>query len=399
MSLWNRLIAVALLALAGCEPAGDVGPVPEDGTLGQTGADDEALRLAEALDPLPGGWATIEPGGETICSDGSDYRFFVRRGDPQKLVVYFQGGGACWLGDNCSQHREPTYKISVAADEPERFRGIFDFHHDDNPFADYSFVMVPYCTADVHLGDSVTHYDVEATATLPAHRATIHHKGIVNAESVLAWTYEHFVGPREIFVSGSSAGAIPSPYYAWLIAEAYPDARIAHLGDGAGGYRWSDGVAANPVDAWGTLEHLARHPEFAGLTEREFTFESLYIAAARRFPGILFTQYDAAEDSVQKRFLAMGGGATTSLQELLAANHADVRDAVENFRVFVAGGDSHTILARPEFYTYHVDGIRVRDWVAALARFEAVDDVICKRCAAAEEIGGSGPHGEGAAGD
>jgi hypothetical protein len=377
--------AAALLALAGCEPAGDVGPVPDDGALGQSEVDVDELRLAAALDPLREGWTTIEPGGDTICSDGSDYRFFVRRGDPEKLVVYFQGGGACWFADNCSTQLNPSYKVNVGENEPERYRGIFDFNHEENPFADYSFVMVPYCTADVHLGDTVTRYEAPATESQAAHQVVIHHKGIVNAEAALTWTHQHFLDPREVFVTGSSAGAIPSPYYAWRVAEAYPDAHIAQLGDGAGGYRRSEALQNNPITAWGTLDYLSRYPEFAGMTERDFTYESLYVAAARRFPGTLFAQYDAAEDAVQKRFLTLGGSAPANLRDLLLANHADIRDEVDNFRAYVAGGDSHTILARPEFYTYHVGGVRIRDWVAGLARFEAVADVTCDRCGVAEE--------------
>jgi hypothetical protein len=386
MMEWKWLGAAALLALAGCEPAGDVGPVPDNGTLGQTEIDHETLRIAAALDPLREGWTTIEPGGDTICSDGSEYRFFVRRGDPEKLVVYFQGGGACWFADNCSQARNPTYKVNVGDSEPERYHGIFDFHHDENPFADYSFVMVPYCTADVHLGDTVTRYDAQGTDGQAPHQVVIHHKGTVNAEAALTWTVQHFLEPREIFVTGSSAGAIPSPYYAWRVAEAYPNARIGHLGDGAGGYRRTGSLENNPVSAWGTLEYLSRHAEFADMTERDFTYESLYIAAAKRFPNILLAQYDAAEDEVQRRYLALSGNSAPSLRDLLLANHADIRREANNFRAYMAGGDSHTILARPEFYTYHVGGIRIRDWVASLARFEVVDDVICQRCATAEEM-------------
>ena len=43
-------------------------------------------------------WETVVPGGDTICSDGSPYRFFVHRGDPGKLLIEFEGGGACWSG-------------------------------------------------------------------------------------------------------------------------------------------------------------------------------------------------------------------------------------------------------------------------------------------------------------
>ena len=60
-----------------------------------------------------------------------------------------------------------------------------------------------------------------------AHLFTVQHKGYINADAVLDWIYAHFFTPVEIFVTGSSAGSIPSPYYAMRIAGKYPDARIA----------------------------------------------------------------------------------------------------------------------------------------------------------------------------
>src|SRR5688500_18322802 len=47
-------------------------------------------------------WQAIEPGGDTICSDGSPYRFFVHPGDPARLLFEFEGGGACWSAETCA---------------------------------------------------------------------------------------------------------------------------------------------------------------------------------------------------------------------------------------------------------------------------------------------------------
>jgi hypothetical protein len=386
-----RCLAAAgcLLLLAACDPAEqpnrDEHEQPAEPGPGASAEDAEA-------DPLAGlapGWNAIDGGGDTVCSDGSDYRFFVRPGAPDKLVVYFQGGGACWFGANCDPHLEPSYKQTVAADEMQRYRGIFELDNPENPFADHSFVVAPYCTGDVHLGDNVATYEAPAAEEHEAHEQTIHHKGIVNALAVLEWTYRHF-DPADIFVTGSSAGAIPSPYYAWKIAEHYPDARIAQLGDGAGGYRRSGDTNMARMEQWGTMRHLEQYPEFADMPMSEFAYEDLYVAAAKRYPDITFAEYDAAEDQTQKRFLAMGGSDTTTLRDLLLANHADVRAEVDNFRTYIAGGDSHTILARPEFYTFQVNGRRVRDWVADLASYQNVEDVACDPCDVAEVLAEGG---------
>jgi Pectinacetylesterase len=345
------------------------------------------------LGGLSPGWNTIEPAGATTCSDGTPYKFMVRPGDPAKLVVYFQGGGGCFDARTCDPDVEPTYTVNLAELDLARYHGIFAFDHPENPFSGASFVFAPYCTADVHIGDRESTYQAPESEGHPAHEVTIRHRGAQNAAAVLDWTYAHFFRPESVFVSGSSAGSIPSPYYALRLAKRYPQARVAQLGDGSGGYR-GIGSTTRPHQQWGTLEVVADVPELAALTAEEFNFEQLYIASAKLLPNVTFAAYDSAEDAVQLQFLALGGNQTDRLQPLLEANQADIRAAAHNFRAYIAGGDVHTILARPEFYTYHVGGRRVRDWVAALAAGEPVEDVKCVDCTVAEML----PPPEGAPG-
>ena len=50
-----------------------------------------------ALSALPLGERTlVYPGGATRGLGGGAYAFEVTRGDPERLLFYFQGGGACW---------------------------------------------------------------------------------------------------------------------------------------------------------------------------------------------------------------------------------------------------------------------------------------------------------------
>ena len=369
----DAIFIVLISALAGCQAS------PPDT------AD---LATSPLLAELDDSWSPIEAGGDTTCSDGSDFRFFVRVADPKELVVYFQGGGACWTGASCDLSGDPTYK--PLADEQLRsasgvemeegtMHGMMAFGHPDNPFTDYSVVFVPYCTGDVHIGNKITTYPIEATSETPDREVTVHHRGYLNAMAALDWTYDNFLSPDSIFVTGSSAGAIPSPLYARFLTEHYPEARVAVLGDAAGGYRTlldSD----LPHEAWGTLDALAHLPEFSDMTPDSFNFESLYITSGLRHPDVAFARYDAVEDAVQRRFLALGGQQVQQLQPLLDANHADIKAKLNHYASYVAPGESHTILTRPEFYTLQVDGIAVRDWIEDLATGEMVRDVHCGDC-------------------
>lgn len=386
MKAWSCVL-IGLYLLAGC---GDQSPSqPAVGTESTPAAAQVTPDQPEAtgIAALAPGWHTVEPGGDTVCSDGSDYRFFVRPGDPEKLLFYLQGGGGCADRDRCDPDMQPTYKRTVPPSEKPRNTGIFNFNNPNNPFADHSIVMAPYCTGDVHIGQIDKVYPPVEEGQAPL---TIHHQGRTNVEAVLNWTYDNVTAPARVFVTGSSAGSIPSPLYASILAQNYPDARIAQLGDGAGGYR---GMAETRPDrdVWGTFSYLNNEPGFAGEKVEEFTYERLYIAAAAANPDIVFAEYDAAEDSVQKRFLSYSGIEDADLLPSLEANHDDIRAAVPNFRAYIAGGPSHTVLLRPQFYTFAANGVALRDWVADLADFKPVEDVRCTDCAEEELIGGPLP--------
>lgn len=192
----------------------------------KTGRPEQAIQATQATT----GWQTVLPKGETTCSDGSEYKFFVRQGSSDKLMVYLQGGGGCWFRQSCDPDMQPSYTINLANTSYPNF-GIFNFEKAENPFKHHSIVYAPYCTGDVHIGASDTVYP---PVTEGQEDLVIRHQGRANMQAVLEWTYANIKNPKDIFVTGSSAGAIPSPLYASIIAGHYDNARVAQLGDGAG---------------------------------------------------------------------------------------------------------------------------------------------------------------------
>ena len=66
---------------------------------------------------------------------------------------------------------------------PNSFGGIFNFDNPLNPLRDYSFVVVPYCTGDGHLGNAVTDY---------GDGMVVRHNGFVNANTALAEAVDRF---------------------------------------------------------------------------------------------------------------------------------------------------------------------------------------------------------------
>ena len=328
-----------------------------------------------ALAQNGGYWAVVRPGGETICSDGSPYQFYVHNGALDKLLIFFQGGGACWDAATCFRLRLYDPDIGPADNPAASGAGVLDLDAPDNPFRDYSMVFIPYCTGDVHTGSSLTFYDVDGA------RRPVHHTGYRNAQAALAWTFAQFPDAAMVFNMGCSAGSLGSIFHAATILEQYPEASVAHLGDAAGGYR---GAVGELIASWGTSDGLPRWVDgVADLAPADLTFAALYTLTAAHYPAATFAQVNTAGDLVQNTYLVLMDDALPYAQGL-AANLAEIRAAVPNFRAYTAWGVGHCLTNTPNFYTYQVDGVRLRDWVAALAAGEPVADVQCTNCDAVE---------------
>jgi len=319
-------------------------------------------------------WTKVEGGPGTGCSHDSTFAFFVHEGNPRHVMLYLDGGGACWNGTTCDLQGRPTYTVAL---DPARTggegAGILDVGHPENPLRDYSIVVVPYCTADVHLGSR----EVSYRDSLPADRAprtfVVRHQGASNVASAIGWIRSYWKAPEIVFVAGGSAGAIPSPVYAAELARNYPAARVVQLGDGAGGYRTEQ--VAGILAGWGVVERLRREPAYSGVDSSRFTFETLYNGAAKAAPRVQFAQYNNADDEIQVTFLKLLGLENPVLPALLRDNLADIRRQNGAFRSYTAPGTMHTILTRPEFYAMRVDDISLRDWIASLLEGRTVSDV------------------------
>ena len=318
-------------------------------------------------------WMRLPGGPGTGCAHDSSYAFFVHQGDDHRLAIFLNGGGACWNGMNCDLHARPTYHVQLdSTDIPGTQGGIFDLSNPRNPIRDYTIVFIPYCTGDVFLGGRTVSYTSTDT-TGAAHEIQVRHQGRANADQAVAWVEAHYPAPQLVFMAGSSAGAIASPFYASQLARHYLKARIVQLGDGAGGYR------APPIPGilalWGATTLLRSDSAYRGVDSASLTFETIYEASARTTPRVTFAQYNSAEDGVQLSFLALLGVHGVRLAGLLAANLADIRQVNPALRTYTSPGPMHTILRRPEFYSLTVDGVPVRDWVADLLDGKHVSDV------------------------
>lgn len=354
-------IAALLVLASGCRSA------PEAATP-DVATPEVAETTVTAAD-----WTMIEPGGETLCATGTPFRFHVREGDASKVMIFLNGGGACWNGDLCDLGTEPTPYTPFAdmdSNKPELLQGVFERSNQANVFDGWTQVFVPYCTGDAHLGAK----DVTYTTTA-GEAVTIHHRGKTNVQAALDWVYANRSAPERVFVTGGSAGAIASPYYAGLVADHYPQADVINLADGSGGYR--SPAIAGVLEAWGAFEDVPDWAEFAAVDRAAASTEDFFRVTAARHPDVQLARFDNVDDEVQQSFLGLLGS-QVPVRDLLAANNADLARDIPGIVTFAAPGKEHTALRFPMFYTTVTGGVRLSDWVRDLAEGKAVESVSCQ---------------------
>lgn len=320
------------------------------------------------------GWLPFSVDAETECADGSEVDFLERRADPEKVVLYFEGGGACFSAETCAFEGDKKTYVSSSTQTPESLAlrgGIFDWANTENPLADHSFVYVPYCTGDGHLGTATHQYPSGLS---------VEHKGFLNASAALDYLVKTYPDASDLFVTGPSAGSIPTPLFAALAADRLPDAHVATLGDSSGAY--PDVPALNGLigSFWGTGGAIPDWPETADLELDEWSVPGLYAVAGKHNPDITLARFDYANDEAQAFYADLVGVDSSDLPMLIDDIESDIEASGVSLSSYVAPGDAHTVIIDDAFYELDVGGTRLVDWVTDLVNGGTPADVHCADC-------------------
>jgi len=332
-----------------------------------------ALGAATETPTLPAGWSKIEPGGDTLCAQGTPYSFYVHPGSVNRLVVYFQGGGACWDDATCSNpgvYYDDT--VDDSDDPANNVVGIADLDNPENPFRDWFIVYIPYCTGDIHWGNNTKTY------TWGGAEHVIHHNGFVNVSAVLDWVQGNFQGPEKLFVGGCSAGGYGSVMGAAYLHNLYPSVPMYQLGDAAAGVV-TETFFTNGFPNWGAVETIPDWIPALQVPYTELTMSKLYTGLADFYPDDRWSQYNAAHDQIQTFFYSAMGG-TGDWGDLMMTSVQAIEADTTNFHAYTAPGAIHCITPLDSFYTREVNGVKFVDWLDNLVNDQPWDSVTCTDC-------------------
>jgi hypothetical protein len=360
-------VAATALAIVGMACATSSEPAAKKPT------DTAAAAQGGSITPGDSDWEKVVPGGDCECANGSEFAFWERRADPTKVVFFLDGGGACFDATACAfLPEDPAYDWNVRGDDPSQDGGIFDLARADNPFLDYSFILVPSCTGDVHLGDATREYSPELT---------VEHNGFVNGTTALGYLAENYPDAARVVVLGKTVGSVAAPVYGGLASDLLPDAKVIVLGAQSGQIPDDPDLNTRILDElWGVYGNMPDWEVNEGLTPRDWGVPRFWIQTGLHDPEIVLARFDYAYDHQAAKGARSIGLDPANLLAVIDANEATVEDAGVVQHSYTAPGHGHGIYEYDRFYTMEVNGVTLVDWVEALIAGEPLDDVHCDDC-------------------
>jgi len=295
---------------------------------------------------------TFDPASGPMCMRGDPFRMAVREGDPDNLLIFLQGGGACWS----------TFCLAIQKAPPGiPTLDVLDISRQSNPWRTWSVVYVPYCDGSLFAGDA-DHDDVKDGKT--EHR---YQRGLRNLSASLDIAKKRFAQPKHIALVGSSGGGFGTILATVLVRFIYPGADIAAVEDSGVGIGMPDdpsflAMLLDEFNARAMLPKSCKDCVSAGHLTRFVDWElsqdpKLRVAAFSSYEDLIMTKVFLKVDP--KRF-----------REVLLAETARVHEHFPTrYQPFLVAGQMHTTLLGD------ASGLIGKDFTAVVLPDEALDSL------------------------
>jgi hypothetical protein len=271
-----------------------------------------------------------------------------------KVLIFLTGGGACWDDFTCYT----LNSASLGPFGPAQFAAltssldqawVFNRQSAANPFKDYSYVYVPYCTGDLMAGSRV---NVSSTHTN-------RHVGYQNMTAFLRRLVPTFSNAERIILAGSSAGGYAATFNWRQTQEAFGGVRVDLINDSGPLLAVNSPTGFLSPTAVNNWDLPAALPEEC--TSCSSNLGSIYGYYAAAYPNqrAAFLSFEA--DQPLASFYGISQSQfTASLNEFLASQI----NPHPNFRHFVASGSNHTMLTGP--VPTVVNGVSIADFLGQM---------------------------------
>jgi len=289
----------------------------------------------------------IKPGGDTICLDNSDYGFVVSPGvDQNKLLLNFEGGGGCW--DEFSFQNDLCVTSLERASSGIEY-GVFDRTSPSNPFQNYTFVHVLYCSGDNHLFANVSR-DWGGAVRRQA--------GYNNALSAVRWTLANVGKVSSFVLMGQSAGSIGVQLWAEHLLEVFDYERAAVIADSFAGV-FPPGVQSLLFkDGGACSSHILAEDMQAKCHAGDITVQDVFSRAIKKNDEVSFGIIQSKGDEVQLVYynamvqsLQLNVTLLTPAGLLVEANRIFQGYTNPNFGLYAIDGSHHVFTNLDVFFS------------------------------------------------
>lgn len=342
------LVAISVWGLTACtspptflrverDPEPTESPTPTETPPAET----PAPRGPPPLNGEVGKWTWLDV-PESKCANGEPTGLGVNIGTGSDLLIFLEGGGACWdelscaagfalnIGGYQQQNFQADLETSSPAIYPLTQGGVFDRTAPNNPFREASIVYVPYCTGDVHGGDATQQFFFPLR--------TMHYAGRRNIEAYLEQIVPAFKTASHVTLSGRSAGGFGAAINYWRVQDAFGAVRVDLVDDSGPAFTQSN-MGLFPI--WKAVWHLdGALPEDCGACRANI--RAVYSHYSKTYPSSRFSLLSYDQDKTISQFFLM------LLPGIFAANlrglMEDTLAPLPNFRYFVTSGSEHTMV-------------------------------------------------------
>ncbi len=331
-------------------------------------------------DPEKMTWYKV-PLDKGLSGDGSEYYIYVKLADPDKLCVFFSGGGVAW---NEYTAARPVTGGKVAAGQPNYYWnnlrpftqimninvGITDINSDKNPFRDWSFVVITYATGDFHVGNNDYPYKTE-----DGQDEILHFHGYVNFLQSMKVSKELFPNPKMLLIAGNSAGAFAVPALAGEVADDYyPNTRNVTLFSDSGQLLYKN-WRKTARNIWQCKESIYKPLRTDNITLDWYRnlydrygdrFRYLYSSSVRDY--LLSAYYNDIVNHRYESDAEVQEDYFRQLKEMVG----ELKSITPHFGIFLnewkipiitAGGTVHTSVREPHFTLFTQNGITMAKWL------------------------------------
>jgi hypothetical protein len=281
---------------------------------------------------------TAEPRGP-LCLRGTEYTVDTREGSSDELVIFLQGGGACWA-DFCAAFEQTNFLGDVNVS-----RGILNPELETNPVKDWDVVYLPYCDGALFAGDVDRMLPNSVVEDGEAGESMGYQRGLQNLTAALDVAVAEFPNPSRILLTGVSGGGFGTITALPLARYYYPDTEILVFNDsGVGvakegdpdfinesllaGWNASSLIPASCTDCTSN-GHITRFIDWQLAADDNFTMSALSFS----------------EDQVISTFFLMINPASFTVS-LLAETGRTTTMFEDRYKRFIPAGTAHTTLLR-----------------------------------------------------